>query len=94
MNKKDFGNNYMRDWKIIVLVFAGGLVLLSVFAWQIYLSNQIAGGFLSLTEEVPAVPIRTISEKRLRADLEILQNRQTDFSKNKNNPVKLIDPVL
>lgn len=84
---------FARDWKIIVLVFALGLLIVSFFAWQIYLSDKIGGGFLS--EEVPLVSnIDTLDTKRLKADLLILETHQSDYQSIKANQPKIVDPSL
>ena len=86
--------HFMRDWKILVLVFAVGLISLSAFSWQIYLSDKIAGGYLAPAMESSDVLIKTIDQKRLRADLLILQTKQSDYLKLKANQPKLVDPSL
>ena len=53
----DWHRRVIRDWRIIVLCFALILIALSLFAWQIYLSDQIAGGYLS--EEITFFRIKS-----------------------------------
>lgn len=84
----------VRDWRIIVLVFAVGLISLSFFAWRIYLSNKIAGGYLSPGIEVSDMNVKTIDKKRLETDLLILETRQADYLKLKSTQIKLLDPSL
>ena len=86
--------NFHRDWRIIVTVFAVGLLVLSVFAWHIYLSNHIAGGYLAPTAGDVAVSVKIINTKKLQADLLILETKQADYLKLKSNQAKLIDPSL
>jgi hypothetical protein len=90
----DIKNNSIRDWKIIVLFFALILFALSFFAWQIYLSNQIAGGYLAPEIETSDTIIKTIDQKRLQADLLLLENRQTEYLKLKADRLKLVDPAI
>jgi hypothetical protein len=85
---------YIRDWKIMVLCFAVGLVLLSLFAWKIYLSNQIAGGYLAPVIESSSAKTRTVDIKKLEASLLILEDQQAEYLKFKSNRNKLIDPGL
>ncbi len=86
--------NFIRDWKMVVLIFAVGLVLLSLFAWNIYLSDQIAGGYLA-SEAVPAdTIIKTIDQKKLNNNLLILETRRADYLKIKSSGLKLVDPAL
>ena len=85
---------FIRDWKIIVLAFAIGLISLSAFAWQIYLSDQIAGGYLAPSVENMSLSVKTVDIKKLNADLLMLQTRQADYLKSKANPVKMVDPSL
>lgn len=83
-----------RDWKIIVLIFATGLIVLSLFAWRIYLSEKIGGGFLA--QEVPPADAltSTVNNQKLEAGLIILETRQADFLKIKADQTKLIDPSI
>ena len=85
---------HIRDWKILVYIFALGLIVISVFSWQIYLSNEIAGGYLNIEGINQQVPAKVINLKKLQADMLILETRQTDYLKIKVNPVKLVDPSL
>ena len=86
--------HFVRDWKIMVSIFAGGLILLSLFAWRIYLSNRIAGGYLTPSTESNDLSLKTIDQKRLEADLLLLENKQTEFLKTKASGLKPIDPSL
>jgi hypothetical protein len=86
--------HHIRDWKILVYTFAIGLIAISIFSWQIYLSNEIAGGYLNIQDANQQVPAKAINLKKLQADLLILETRQTDYLKIKANPVKLVDPSL
>lgn len=93
-NSSVWPTHYLRDWKIIVLGFALGLLFLSIFSWQIYLSNQIAGGYLVPTEVVKNTSVTTINQKRLDAQILLLETRQADYLKLKANKLKLVDPSL
>lgn len=88
------GNGFDWDWKIIVLVFAVGMISLSAFAWRIYLSDQIAGGYLSYN--VPALDpvLKTIDKSQLKKDLSLIEDRQAEFLKNKNKLSHPVDPSL
>jgi hypothetical protein len=86
--------NFVRDWKIIVLFFAVGLVLLSLFSWKIYLSDKIAGGYLSSTLEQSTPITKTIDQKKLKNVLFILETKETDYLKTKFNTPKIVDPAL
>jgi len=86
--------NFARDWKIIVLVFAVGVFSISLFAWRVYLSNKIAGGYLTSEISPTSVSVKTVDEKRLQADLLILETKQADFIKAKASSVKMVDPSL
>jgi hypothetical protein len=86
--------HFVRDWKIMVLCFAVGFIALSIFSWQIYLSNEIAGGYLS-SEAVSTEPTtKPIDQKKLKANILIMETRQAEFLKIKANRSKLIDPSL
>jgi len=84
----------IRDWKIIILIFAVCLVALSGFSWRIYLSDKIAGGFLNLEEEYSDSPIKTINQKRLRTDIVLMEEKEANFLELKSNPSKLVDPSI
>ena len=86
--------NYIRDWKILVLIFAIGLAGLSIFAWRIYLSDKIAGGYLASEIKESDISVVTLDVNKLKADLNTLQLKQTNFIKVKVDPVKLVDPSL
>jgi len=96
----DFGTsmawpvNFLRDWKIIVLVFAIGLLLLSAFAWKIYLSNRIGGGYLAGTAKPADIFVKTMGKGELQTDLLILENKQYNYLKLKASSIKLVDPSL
>lgn len=78
----------------MVLCFAVGLIFLSFFAWRIYLSNEIAGGYLTPAVEISSQTIKTIDKKKLEADILIWENKQADYLMLKSKPNKLIDPAL
>ncbi len=84
----------IRDWKIIVSLFAIGLIFISVLAWKIYLSDKIGGGYL--TPEIPPANsvMREIDEKSLDAKVLFLENKQAEYLKFKANQPKLVDPAL
>jgi hypothetical protein len=86
--------NYIRDWKIVVLIFAIGLISLSLFAWRIYLSNKIAGGYLEPVTEPSGSSLKMIDLKKLQADLLQLETKQADYLKAKAKQNSLIDPSL
>jgi len=86
--------HFLRDWKIIVLIFALGMIIISIFSLQIYLSNEIAGGYLNQGTKTPATLVKVIDQKRLQADVDILKARQANFLKLKTNRPSLIDPSL
>lgn len=86
--------NMARDWKIMVYVFAIGLSILSFFAWKIYLSDQIAGGYFSPENGSDMASIKTLDTKKLNADLLIMQNKKAVYTRLKTNPVKVVDPAL
>jgi hypothetical protein len=83
-----------RDWRILVYCFAIGLASLSVFAWKIYLSDQIAGGYFVPEASSSNISVKVLDEKKLKADLLIMQGKQGDFVKLKTNPPKVVDPAL
>lgn len=84
--------NFYRDWKIIVLVFGVGLVSMSLFAWKVYLSDQIAGGYLPM--EIPATDmvIKTVDLRKLEETLQFLDNKQIDFTQSEVVAPKYKDP--
>ena len=86
--------HFMRDWKIGVITFAVGLILLSAFAWQVYLSDKIGGGYLA-PEPTPAeTAAKTIDKSKLQADLLGLQTKQAAGLKLETSQPKLVDPSL
>lgn len=86
--------NYIRDWKILVTGFAVILIILSIFSWQIYLSNKIAGGYLA-PKALPAdIAVSTIDKSRLQNILLLLTNKQNEYFLQKSNQQKLVDPAI
>jgi hypothetical protein len=83
-----------RDWKIIIVLFGLGLLVLSVFAWQIYLSDHIGGGYLAVEVPPADVSARTIDPKRLHTTTTLLETRQADFGSGKIGRARPIDPSL
>jgi hypothetical protein len=100
VKKEDYNNpavhsmRYIRDWKILVIIFALGLAVLSFFAWRIYLSNQIAAGYLKPIIEENSYSNKIIDIKKLKANILIMENKQTEFLQNKANQLKIVDPAL
>jgi len=86
--------NYARDWKIMVLVFAVGLILLSIFSWRIYLGNKIAGGYFVPEINSADVPTKIVDLSRLRNNLLLLDAMQEAFSEFKKDRPKMVDPSL
>lgn len=84
----------LRDWKIIVLIFSVCFVLLSIFSWQIYLSDKIGGGYLVPEEDNTTVVVKMIDKNRLTQNLSFLRARQDEYQKTKINKSRLIDPSL
>lgn len=88
------GRNYLRAWKTMVCFFAIGLVLLSFFSWQIYLSSKIGGGYLS-PESVPSGAIvKNVDKKRLQNDILIVETKQVEYLKLKADNQKVADPSM
>jgi len=86
--------NYLRDWEIMVLAFAVGLIALSIFSWRIYLGNKIAGGYFVPEINSADVSTKIVDLSRLKKDLSILDSKQEQFIKLKTNQPKLVDPSL
>ena len=91
---KVYPSDCIRDWKILVLIFAVGLFCLSAFAWKIYLSDKIGGGYLASDTEFIVSIEKTLDEKKLQTDLEMLRVKQSDFLKFEINRYKSVDPSL
>ena len=93
MNNLNF-KKAIRDWKIIVSVFAIILISLSIFAWRIDLSNQIAGGYFMQEVTMTDPLLKTLDKKKLDAGLLILKTKEAEFLKLKANRPKSVDPSL
>lgn len=97
--KKEFGRPvavtmpFMRDWKIIVCVFAVGMISLSLLAWQIYLSDKLGGGYLSEEIDSQSATVRTVDKKRLETNILLFEARQADFDQLKTSP-HVFDPSI
>jgi hypothetical protein len=85
MKKKEHNNfahgliDFAHDWRIIIWIFFIIFFSLSFFAWQIYLSNKIGGGFGSSKLESIDDSALTIDQEKLQADIIILENRPSGF---------------
>lgn len=89
-----FPVNFVRDWRIIVVAFAVVLIALSAFAWQIYLSDQIAGGYLTSPLDT-FVPIsKTIDKKKIQTVISTMEEKEKNLTDLKTNRPKQIDPAL
>lgn len=86
--------NPSRDWRIIVSSFALVLIIISVFSWQIYLSEKIGGGYFSKQEPAVESATRAIDIKRLKRAVLIFEKRAKSFSDIKSNLLHSIDPSL
>lgn len=84
--------HHERDWKILVVVFAVCFVLMSAFAWHIYIGDKIAGGFLSETFTPTEASTRTIDLKKLKADILIMETKKAAFQALRIGRPKTIDP--
>jgi hypothetical protein len=85
---------YERDWQIIVLAFGLGLIIVSAFAWQIYLSNKIGGGYFESDDVSSGVVVRMIDQKRLENSVSILKQKEIDFENEAGTRTNLVDPSL
>jgi hypothetical protein len=85
--------SYVRDWKIIVCVFTVIMFLISFYAWKIYLSNEIGGGYLASEPITEPTAAKTIDLKKLQSALLLFEARQADFQKIKDGP-RIVDPSL
>jgi len=86
--------NIERDWRIVVLIFAVCLASIIFFMGQIYLSDQIGGGYLNPKADTSDVAIKTIDKKRLQTNILNLETKQAAFLKLESSKVKLVDPSL
>ncbi len=92
LKNRKFYTIVLCDWKRLILGFAFVLIILSLFAWKIYLSNQIGGGFLKIPKDYPNAAVRTIDLKKIENTVDILKQRESDFLKIKSERTKLSDP--
>lgn len=83
-----------RDWKIIISLFAIFWCIVSAFAWQVYLSDKIGGGYFDVELLESDVPTQTIDKNKLHNDLLILEKSQAEFTRLKSGQGKMIDPSL
>ncbi len=68
-----------RDWLIILSSFAILLLVISIVAWQIYLSNKIGGEYVQINETKDQAPIKSISIERLEALIVSIKKRADNF---------------
>jgi hypothetical protein len=85
---------YVRDWTIMVYLFAAGLILISFFAWQIYLSNHIGGGYFNMNIEPTSTYVRVVDKKRLQIDLNDVEQKEINFLKYKDSQSIPFDPAI
>lgn len=79
--------NPSRDWRIITIIFALGLLALSLFAWNVYLSDQVGGGYFSSKISGEESVAKTLDQKKLKDVISTLEKRQPSLSRT-------IDPSL
>ncbi len=83
-----------RDWNILVIFFGLGLIVISIISWQIYLSNQIGGGYVTTESQASGVTVKAIDLKKLESALKTIENRKAAFDNLKEAKVKIVDPSL
>jgi len=83
-----------RDWIIIIILFAIGLFLVSILAWQIYLSDEIGGGYLSSDFVKTDISIKTIDKNKLFKKIEAMEIKEVNFENIKNIKPKIVDPAV
>lgn len=81
-----------RDWRVIVWIFGVALVIVSAFAWKIYLSDKIGGGYFSPETGTTENQTRVIDTKRLKKAVMISEKRALDSANLKNNLLRPADP--
>jgi hypothetical protein len=86
--------NFRRHWTIIVWAFVIIFFSISFLAWQIYLSNQIAGGLGTLEESDSSETELTLDEGKILEALSIMETRQNGFGNSTNTSKKVVDPAL
>jgi hypothetical protein len=82
----------LRDWRISTLTFAVILIVLSLLAWQVYLSREIGGGYLNVENTSSDLLVKIVDEKRLEATISRMKERESAFLKIKSDRTKLGDP--
>jgi hypothetical protein len=92
-DKKQF-EIVLQNWRCLTLTFSVILIVLSLFAWKIYLSNQIGGGYLKIKDNNPSPSIKTIDLIKINKTIDTLKQRDAYFFDIKNKPTKLVDPNL
>ena len=83
-----------RDWEIIVSVFALAFVVITFFAWRVYLSNQIGGGYFGGEKVSDDSYIRVIDRGRLEKCIETIKERTLEYEKFKNRPSSIVGPSI
>jgi len=84
--------NPNRDWKIIAYIFIAGIILISLFAWKIYLSDELGGGYFGVSSPSAEIETLSINEKRLQADILLLESIKSNYLDSKTTQSKVIDP--
>ena len=94
--KKNFFSNISpaRDWNILVIIFGLMLLLISIVAWQIYLSNQIGGGYVSSNEPSGQAIVKSIDLNRLDISIGQIEKRNQIFNSILPKGGQIIDPSL
>lgn len=88
MSKNKIEKNIpLRDWKIVITIFAVFWAIISALAWQVYLSDKMGGGYFKLDLPVAEEKTRVIDEKRLQRDILLLEKVAAPT-------LKVIDPSL
>ncbi len=89
-----FNLKSVRDWNIIVFSFGLLLIVISIVAWQIYLSNKLGGGYINTTNQTSAANRPILSESKLSETLDVLAKRKNNSLSPKNYLIKVVDPAI
>lgn len=82
-----------HDWRILTLSFGVLLVIFSFFAWKIYLSLEVGGGYIKVENSNSDILIKIIDEKRLEKSIYTIKERESNFLKIESEPTELTNPA-
>lgn len=81
-------------WRVTMITFTLVNLAISVFAWHVYVGNDIGGGLVSQPVVEGDTYVKVVDKNKLTKDLKIYSDVSKAFDNLKNQDIKIVDPSL